>query len=73
MIHSKLKTSMLNKMCAGDEITLKVPNPMDIETARSICYRMNRLNNELTFSTHVDFKELTIKILARKKIGEDDI
>jgi len=73
MIHSKLKTSMLNNMCAGDEITLKVPNPRDIETARSICYRMNRLDDKISFSTHVDFKELTIKIVAMKKIGEDDI
>lgn len=73
MIHSKLKTSMLNNMCAGDEITLKVPTPRDVETARSICYRMNRLNNEITFSTHVDFSRLTIKIVASKKIGEDDI
>ena len=64
MIHSKLKTSMLNNMCAGDEITLKVPTPRDIETARSICYRMNRLDDKISFSTHVDFKELTIKILA---------
>jgi hypothetical protein len=72
MIHSKLKTSMLNNMRAGDEITLKVPTARDIETARSICYRMNRLNNEITFSTHVDFKELTINILARKKIVEDE-
>ena len=64
---------MLNKMCTGDEITLIVPTARDIETARSLCYRMNRLNNELTFSTHVDFKELTIKIVAMKKIGEDDI
>lgn len=61
---------MLNNMCAGDEITLIVPTARDIETARSLCYRMNRLNNEITFSTHVDFKELTIKIVARKKIGE---
>jgi hypothetical protein len=73
MIHSKLKTSMLNKMCAGDEITLKVPTPRDIETARSLCYRMNRLDDKISFSTHVDFKELTIKIVAMKKIGEDDI
>ena len=58
---------MLNKMCAGDEITLKVPTPRDVETARSICYRMNRLNNEITFSTHVDFKELIITIKAREK------
>jgi len=62
---------MLNKMCAGDEITLIVPTARDVETARSLCYRMNRLNNELTFSTHVDFKELIIKIVARKKIAED--
>lgn len=67
MIHSKLKTSMLNKMCAGDEITLIVPNPRDIETARSLCYRMNRLNNEITFSTHVDFENLLIKIIANPK------
>lgn len=63
---------MLNKMCAGDEITLKVPTSRDIETARSLCYRMNRLNNEISFSTHVDFNELTIKIVARKKIVEDE-
>ena len=62
---------MLNNMCAGDEITLKVPTPRDIETARSLCYRMNRLDDKISFSTHVDFKELTIKILARKKIVED--
>jgi hypothetical protein len=73
MIHSKLKTSMLNEMRAGDEITLKVPTPRDIETARSLCYRMNRLDDKISFSTHVDFKELTIKIVAMKKIGEDDI
>ena len=73
MIHSKLKTSMLNDMRAGDEITLKVPTPRDIETARSLCYRMNRLDDKISFSTHVDFKELTIKIVAMKKIGEDDI
>lgn len=64
---------MLNNMCAGDEITLKVPTPRDIETARSLCYRMNRLDDKISFSTHVDFKELTIKIVAMKKIREDDI
>ena len=68
MIHSKLKTSMLNNMCAGDEITLIVPNPRDIETARSLCDRMNRLNNELTFSTHVDFSRLMITIKANDNI-----
>jgi hypothetical protein len=58
---------MLNKMCAGDEITLIVPTARDVETARSLCYRMNRLNNELTFSTHVDFENLLIKIIANPK------
>jgi len=72
MIHSKLKTSMLNEMRAGDEITLKVPTPRDIETARSICYRMNRLNNELTFSTHVDFSRLMITIKANDNIVVDE-
>jgi hypothetical protein len=72
MIHSKLKTSMLNNMCAGDEITLKVPTPRDIETARSLCYRMNRLDDKISFSTHVDFKELIITIKANDNIVVDE-
>jgi len=72
MIHSKLKTSMLNNMCAGDEITLKVPTPRDIETARSLCYRMNRLDDKISFSTHVDFSRLMITIKANDNIVVDE-
>ena len=73
MIHSKLKTSMLNDMRAGDEITLIVPTARDIETARSLCYRVNRLNNEITFSTHVDFSRLMITIKANNNIVKEKL
>ena len=69
MIHSKLKTSMLNKMCAGDEITLKVPTARDIETARSLAYRMSKIEpkKNIKFSTQVDFESLLITIFANAK------
>jgi len=69
ILERKVCTEDLNNMSIGDEITFKVPTARDIETARSLAYRMSKIEpkKNIKFSTQVDFESLLITIFANAK------
>ena len=70
MKRKKITSADVRLIKEGQSKLFHVPNVKDIRTAQTLAYRLGRFEPELgvTFSTSVNFDDLSIKIMAEKRV-----
>ena len=62
----KVGSQDLRDIVPGEVKRFYIPNPIDIETVQSLCYRLNRIDSHrgIRYSTGANYDELYIDVTA---------